>query len=182
MNNSKKQLGLSLIELLIGMSVLGILTSIGAPSLQRTLQDNNIAVLHNELLVGLSFTRNKAINKGSSATLCKSNADGSDCAAISDSWKNGWIVFSDTNNNGTVDTGETIASIKSDIPESISIEYSKNSSRVTYSAQGYAVGYNGNFTFCDERGDDAKKGMILSNNGRVRIAERDELSTCPSDG
>lgn len=182
MNNNKKQIGLSLIELLVGMSIIGILMAIGTPSLQRTLQDNNMAVLHNELLVGLSFARNKAINQGASATLCKANSDSSNCAAISASWDSGWIVFSDKNNDGTVDSGEVISSITSDIPENILIQYSKNSSRITYSAKGYAVGYSGKFTFCDERGDNAKKGMVISNNGRVRVAERDELNACPSGG
>ena len=179
---SKKQLGFTLIELMIAVSIIGVLLALGSPSLKRTLQDNRMAVLHNELLVGLSFARNTAINKGSSATLCKANSTASACAATSETWENGWIVFSDKNNDGSIDTGETILSIQNDLSQDITMHYSKNSSRVTYSGKGYAIGYSGKFTFCDARGDDAKKGMVVSNNGRVRVAVRDELNTCPSDG
>jgi len=172
--------GFSLIELMVVISIAGILSAIGVPHLQKTMQDNNMTALHNELLAALSFTRNTAITRGSSVTLCKANAAADGCAAVAASWENGWIVFADKDNDGVVDGGEEVLRVKNDLPENISITYSRNSSRVTYGAQGYAVGYNGNFMFCDKRGDSAKKGMVLSNNGRVRVASANDLGACPS--
>lgn len=176
----KKQAGFSLIELMVTIAIAGILASIGVPSLQKTIQDNNMISLHNELLAALSFTRNTAVTQGSSATLCKANAASTACAPTSASWENGWIIFPDRNNNGVVDVGETILILKNDLPNNISTNYSRNSSRVTYGAQGYAAGFNGNFMFCDARGDSAKRGMVISNNGRVRLAVANDLPACPS--
>lgn len=176
----KKSQGFSLIELMVTIAIVGIMAAIGMPSLQTTLQNNNMTALHNELLAALSFTRNTAITRGSSATLCKANLASNGCAATTASWENGWIIFPDNNNDGVVDAGETILSIKNDLPKDISINYSRNSSRITYGAQGYSIGFNGNFMFCDKRGDSAKKGMVISNNGRVRLAVANDLGTCPS--
>lgn len=176
----KKQQGFSLIELMVTIAIAGVLASIGMPSLQTTLQDNKMTALHNELLAALSFTRNTAVTQGSSATLCKANVSANACAENNASWKNGWIIFPDRNNDGVIDAGEEILTIKNDLPKNITVSYSRNSSRITYGAQGYTVGFNGNFMFCDKRGDSAKKGMVISNNGRVRLAVENDLGACPS--
>jgi len=175
-----KQQGFTLVELMVVIAIAAILAGIGMPNLQTTLQDNKMTSLHNELLAALSFTRSTSVTQGSSTTLCKANLAANGCAAISASWENGWIIFPDSNNNGVVDVGEEILMLKNDLPENISISYSRNSSRITYGAQGYAVGFNGNFMFCDKRGDSAKKGMVISNNGRVRVAIVNDLPACPS--
>ena len=172
----KKQSGFTLIEVIITVAIAGILLSIGLPSFNSLIQKNKMTSLHNELLSSLSLARNTAISRGSFATLCKSNQAATDCDS-SASWDDGWIVFSDINNNGAVDSGEAIIAVNNDLPENISISFSRG--RVTYGAQGYANGYNGVFTFCDDRGDEEKKGMIISGSGHIRVATSEsELEEC----
>lgn len=173
----KKQKGFSLVELVITLAIVGILLASGMPSFNKMMQNNKITTLHNELLSSLSLTRNVAINGGTFATLCKSNQAANDCDT-SASWEDGWIVFPDRNNNGSVDAGETIIAVNNDLPNLISISFSRN--RVTYGSQGYANGFNGVFTFCDDRGDESKKGMVVSNNGHIRVVRDEaELGSCP---
>lgn len=171
-----KQRGLTLVELIITISVVGILSSIALPSFGKLMQKNKMTSLHNELLSSLSLTRNIAISRGSFATLCKSNQVGNNCDS-SASWEDGWIVFPDRNNNGVVDVGEDIIAMNNALPEQIAISFTRN--RITYGAQGYARGYSGIFTFCDNRGEVEKQGMVISNNGNIRVAtSSNDLDGC----
>jgi len=172
----KKQRGFTLIELIITIAIAGILSSLALPSFKKTMQNNKLTSMHNELLSSLSLARNIAISRGTFATLCKSNATGSDCDS-SAAWKDGWIVFPDNNNNGSVDNGETVIAMNNSLPKKITVNFQRN--RVTYGAQGYARGYSGTFTFCDELDNNNKKGMIISNTGHIRVATSDtELGSC----
>ena len=180
MNNNTQ--GFTLIELITTITIAGILAALGVPNLQRTIQDNKMSSLYNELLGDLSFTRSTAITQGSTATFCKRNAAGNDCAAVSASWANGWLVFRDKNNDGVVDAGETILQEKTDVPKKMTILFSRDLSRISYNGAGYAFGFAGKFTFCDKRGESKKKGMVISQNGRVRVADsNDTLATCPTN-
>jgi len=171
--------GFTLIELITTISIAMILAAIGVPGLQTTIQNNKMTALHNDLLSALNLTRSTAVTQGTWATFCKSNVAGTGCTTSADSWENGWILFPDNNNNGKLDEGESILGINTDLPSNITIKSSRE--RISYNAQGYAVGYTGNFTYCDARGDSSKKGMIMSNSGRIRVAtSRDSLANCSS--
>ena len=171
-----KQRGFTLIELIITIAIAGILMSLALPSFKKTLQNNKLTSMHNELLSSLSLARNTAISRGSFATLCKSNQAGDNCDS-SASWKDGWIVFLDRDDSGSVNNDEEVISLNNALPKKVSISFSRN--RVTYGAQGYAIGYSGVVTFCDDLDNDNKKGMIISSNGHIRVATSDsELGGC----
>ena len=173
--NSKQ--GFTLVELVIGVAVAMILASIAAPNLQRIIQNNKMTALHNELLAVLSFKRSTAITRGTWINFCKSNPKSTGCDLSKDSCDSGWIVFSDKNSNGIVDVGEKIIGLKKDMPDTIRMTSSRQ--RILYNSEGYAIGFTGKFTFCDSRGDSAKKGLVMSNSGRVRVATvKDRLATC----
>lgn len=174
-----KKTGFTLVELLVTISVASIVLSMAVPSMRTTLQKNRMTTLHNQLLSALSFTRSTAITQGTWATLCHSNSAHTGCTAPESEWVNGWIIFPDKNNNGQVDSNETILSAFTKLPAGISMLSNKN--RISYGSQGYAVGYAGKLTFCDSQNAITPQGMIISLNGRVRTANaNDTLASCSS--
>lgn len=98
--------GYSLIELVAAMSIGAILLGIAVPSFRYVTSSSRVSGEINALLGDLQYTRIEAIKEGRPVSICASS-DGATCSGGS-SWANGWIVWSDTNNNQAVDAGEVI--------------------------------------------------------------------------
>ncbi len=98
--------GVTLIELLVVMTIIGVLLSIGVPSYRSFSNNSRISGAINALLGDLQFTRAEANKRGSYVSACAS-VSFSTCSA-SPRWDTGWIVFVDSNHNGTADKEEAI--------------------------------------------------------------------------
>ncbi len=111
------------------------------------------------------LAKSEAVKRSSPATIC-SSTNGTACngGAV---WSNGWIVFSDTNNDGVVDAGEQIIQVGSPLSGGNALNYN-NGARITFAASGFAAGFNGTFSLCDNRGAAKAKFLILNNQGRLR--------------
>lgn len=98
--------GVTLIELLVVMTIIGVLLSIGVPSYRSFSNNSRISGAINALLGDLQFTRAEANKRGSYVSACAS-VSFTTCSA-SPRWDTGWIVFVDSNHNGTRDKEEAI--------------------------------------------------------------------------
>ena len=103
--NPHRQIGFTLGELLVSMTVIALLLGIGVPSYNSVVLNARQVSSANELLSSMHLARDIAITRNLRVTMCPS-ASGNDCEAVS--WRQGWIVFHDTNENGSTDPGETI--------------------------------------------------------------------------
>ncbi len=179
MNNKKyKNTGFTLIDQMIVVSIVMIVIGQALPSISFVLKKNQVANVYNEALAALNYTRSIAVTSGAWATFCKSNLTGSACATSqSTAWTSGWIVFEDANNNGVINAGEKIHLVNNTLPSQLLINYSRNMQRISYSSEGYAVGYNGKISFCDSQ-QTINKTMVLSNSGRIRLAQNHEVGRC----
>jgi type IV fimbrial biogenesis protein FimT len=92
-----------MMELLMVISIVGILAAVGTASLKYVGTSNRISTEINGLLGDMQFARSQAIKTGTAVTICPS-ADQQTCTGSS-TWTTGWIVFLDFNGNGTVDAG-----------------------------------------------------------------------------
>lgn len=97
--------GFTLLELMVTVAVLAILATIAFPSFQATLRSNRMATTSNELIAALSLARSEAVKNTRGAGLCASSA-GVSCDGSA--WSGGWMVWGDTNRNGTFDAGEPV--------------------------------------------------------------------------
>ena len=172
------QAGFTLIELMITLIIGVTMISIATPSLMKIVQSNRMVALHNDLLSDLALARSTAVTRSSNATLCASNAYSNQCLSSSNQWPNGWIVFEDVDNDGQIDSAETIIAVYNSLHDQLTVIASNT--RVSFDPEGFASGFANEFTFCDSRGDTAKKGLLVSNAGRSRVVETSEISvSCP---
>lgn len=158
------QNGFTLIELLVTLSVASILLSLAVPSYRTFVQDNLLMMQSNSFYSALALAKSEAIRRSSSVTLCPSTNGASCTGGVI--WSNGWLVFSDINNNGAVEVGEEILQVGTAF--SSSNIFTGNKARVTFTANGFSMMYNGTFSLCDSRGASYSKAIILNNQGRFR--------------
>jgi len=170
--------GLTLTELIVAISITGISLGIAAPNFSNIINDNRMTTHYNELLAALALTRSEAIKRQMRVTTCQSST-GYSCTKDSSNWQKGWVVFTDRDVDNQIDNDETILHVHQALPEGIHLSFGART-RVAYHATGYAVGgSNGTFLFCDHRGDNSKKGLVISMSGRPRKADKADLNSCP---
>ncbi len=133
--------GITLVELLTVIAIVAILVVIGVPSYKYINTSYRISSEANGLLGDLQFARAEAIKEGQTVTACVS-ANGTSCADGDTAWQTGWIVFSDVNDDQTVDTGDTVLRVQVPFTSTDTFEPPADVglSSVTFSREGFALG------------------------------------------
>ncbi|TWX66554.1 GspH/FimT family protein [Colwellia sp. C1TZA3] len=164
--NKKLITGFTIVELLIGIAIIGILTAIAGPSLSQFIVqsrvDNEISEIHRLVLTA----RNSAINSGKNVTLCPLN--GTTCSS---NWQSELSVFINSDstfaNNNTYDSAnEEMVKVKGKIANDDTLEFSQN--LIVFAPTGRLVsGGNSNFSYCPKGHNDLSRGVEVSLSGRV---------------
>ena len=78
-------------ELLMGIAVLAILTTLAVPAFTQFIQNNRLAAQANEMVAAFQFARSEALKRGLNVRACASD-DGASCSGASGAWTDGWMV------------------------------------------------------------------------------------------
>jgi type IV fimbrial biogenesis protein FimT len=132
--------GYNMIELITAMSIVAILLALAVPSFRYITNANRIASEGNGLLGDLQYARAEAIREGRNVGACISNT-GTSCTGGSN-WQNGWIIYSDLNNNGTFDAGEPVLRVQSPFSGSDTFVANNNLTALTFNREGFAAVLN----------------------------------------
>ena len=141
---------------------------VSAIGMTSTVQDARMTSGVNQLMAELNLARSEAIKRGTAVSLCRSS-DGKTCTDNSE-WHDGWIMFSDPNENHRLDGDEEIIRVQQDSLENMELRYGGEKASyayLTYHPEGYARP-NATFTFCDRRGSEKAKAVIINAIGRPR--------------
>lgn len=101
--------GFTLLELMIAITVLGIIVGIGVPSFTDSIRRNRLTSQTNALVSAMAIARSEAVKRGTVVTICPANAAEDDCSE-NDQWAaTGLLVYSDINGAvGRVNTGSGV--------------------------------------------------------------------------
>ena len=110
--------GLTLIELLVTLAIIGILAGLAAPSFVSYGVRNQLSVSSNELTSSIMRARNEAIGKNTCVSLCMSTTvdatgtgtAGPVCATAGQNWQVGWIAFLNPDCNPNYDFAQNLNS------------------------------------------------------------------------
>ncbi len=179
-----KQHGFTLLELMITVTIAGIVVTIGVPYFRETIRQNRLTAYTNQFVSSLSLARSEAIKRGRRVVVCPST-DGAACAASGD-YEQGWIVFADANpaNNATGDAGDVVIRVFEKMPAGMtSIGSTEVQSLVFYTPDGLAqksdgtpVGNSAKWTVCK---DGKAREITITTIGRVGVISEPTSFTCP---
>jgi len=161
----KLQTGFTVLELMITISVAGILMLTAAPSLQQfsrqQLMKAAVGHLQNDLMMG----RSEAVVRNVRIVACP-GSPASGCTGEPD-WAGGWIVFADHNADRQWQTGEPIMRHGQEV-ENLYIQGSQGRREIRFFPNGSAPGSNGSIVFCGLGGPSEARKLVISNLGRIR--------------
>ncbi|MGB5396019.1 MAG: GspH/FimT family pseudopilin [Gammaproteobacteria bacterium] len=192
--------GYTLMEMMVVIAVLGILLTVGLPQLNAFMHSNRMVANNNDLASALKIARSEAIREGARATICQSSnptATPPGCSTVLGGWKEGWIVFIDSDGvvgqynaatdgpllriyDGVAGNNVTVTPMNSSIDNYVSF----TSRGVPKSSSGAAQ--SGVFKICDDRGlknasgNVIARGVELSASGKVRTTKLEtKIVSCP---
>lgn len=172
--NSHRIKGFTLLEILLTISILGIITAVALPSISevivKTRVDNEVSALHRLIL----NARNAAVNTGKNVTVCPLTAN-----VCTGNWQAEISVFTNDsnlladnqvyNNDGNENNNsadEKLIKIKSAVLSTDTLNFDAN--LIIFSPTGRAVaGGNSTFTFCPADNDTLGRSLFISLSGRV---------------
>lgn len=166
----RKSAGVTLMEMLTVIAVLGILATLAVPSFSTLRYNADRSAAVNDFFHAIFLARSESIKRGQVVSLCKST-DHETCANRGTQWTAGWIVFVNTDSDDLPerDPGEPLIAAYAGWPRG---EITSN--RAAYSFRPYTQGVvNGTIVFCDARGSQHARAIIISHTGRPRVAQLD---------
>lgn len=173
--------GFTLIELVITMTVIGILAIIAVPSYQNFVESNRLTAATNDLVADLSFIRVEAMKRGASTPqveVCASS-DGASCTTGSTTWASGWIVFLDADSSGTYNTGDTLLKIHSAPANSLTaVTIPASTNTIIFNRMGSITNSITSVQFKDTKINNLNRTICISGGtGRAMVAE--SSVSCP---
>lgn len=160
--------GFTLIELMVTLGVVAILVAIAAPSFQLVIEKIRVQTAKDRILSLVMAARSDAVSRGSPITICPSMNQ----STCSGSWSNGLIYFVDNNSDRTMDVGDELLKVLTDV---VPVDYgvgliSVVSTVFQFDSQGRAL-ERGTFVVCGPfSGSLTARGVIINLSGGIRRA------------
>jgi type IV fimbrial biogenesis protein FimT len=147
-----KQFGLSVIELLMVVTLIGLVSSYAIPSFSSLVVTNKISSVTSEFHAALLLTRSEAIKRGRNVTICRSsNADSTapSCATVNSNpltnsgWGEGWLIYVDIDGSNTYSPGDVLIRAQGALFQNAAagaVLPVPNRNRITFNATGQTFG------------------------------------------
>ncbi len=167
--NMSKLFGYSLLELMVTVTVAGVVLGFGVPSFMQLQRNNAMIAVANDFVSSLSIARSEAVKRQVPVTMCGSPNPTDAVPACGAGGNGGYIIFVDeddgvlgdaTDGNAVVDANELVL-LQRDAPGDVINVFGNGGQYVSYALNGYlvptAMGQGQPSTtvmlICDDRGN-----------------------------
>jgi type IV fimbrial biogenesis protein FimT len=165
--------GLTVIERAVLVAVASILAAASVPALRSLILDVRMTRQVNAFVHSIHLAKQEAHKQTRYVAICKS-PDGRQCQHDA-AWREGWMVFvnSDRDEPPQVDAGERVLQVIARYKGG-----GIGANRSSFVFRPFQVrSTNGTVVFCDARGRDAAKAIVVSYTGRPRLVNGEKLTS-----
>ena len=175
--SKKKSAGFTLIELIVTVSIAAILMSIAVPSFKTMINSNRVSTGTNELVSAFILARSEALKRSQNVTVCTSTNSTTCAGAGNNDFGQGWIVFQDCNDNGTIDMADCDNDAATpDVAEALINAHSglkdltvgNNPATLDHLTYSFAGRPDNTVTFEVKRDGTLQKSIVIGRSGRIR--------------
>ena len=162
----KSQAGFSLVELMVVVMIVGVLGVLGGPVMTDTIKNNRVRAEADRILTTLNLTRSEAVKRNLPVSVCRSS-NGTSCSG---NWADGWIVFTNSDGDNTVDVGvDQVIRVYEGLNAGYTLGGTLNADTVTYFSDGSFAGGVGTINICSPDADPSQGWKLMLNTvGRPR--------------
>ena len=168
--------GFTLLELMVTLSIAGIILAIGVPSFRSVMQNQRMTTATNEMVTSLNLAKSEAIKRVVYVSICKSS-NGVTCGAAGTSWNDGWIVFANATvaNLGVRDFGDELIRVYPGLRSEFTLTpIGTIDGFISFRPSGTmgtaVANMTGTLTMCDERGAGNARGILLQSSGSWSVS------------
>jgi type IV fimbrial biogenesis protein FimT len=178
-NRTLQEKGFTLVELMVTVAVAAIILMVAIPSFKEMIDNNRLVTQVNAFTTSLAIARSEAIQRSLQVTVCKS-ANGTSCTTAGN-WEQGWIVFEDTNGDGS-NVGDDTIRVFSALPSGYTLREGGNfGDWIAYTRTGMSAGSAGvsdTFRVCTANAVTTESRAIeINTTGRARLIA--SAASCP---
>ncbi|MBA1244059.1 GspH/FimT family pseudopilin [Pseudomonas japonica] len=158
-------LGYSLLELLVAIAVLVAIAGLAVPNFRVLIATHERQLLADELSSSLRAARMEAINRNRTVIV----------QAMEEDWAKGWRIIVDETGKGSADSNNPTLVIRRGNARIQAVATKNMQAQVAFNYLGIPrssshAALNGSIHFCDPKGSDRHRRVVLARSGRVRVA------------
>lgn len=171
------QTGLTAIESMTVLAIVAVLSAVAVPSFGPMIEGNRLATRANNFIGDVQLARYEAIKHGLPVTMCVST-DSKTCTDSTD-WQKGWLVFTDTNHNQTVDGDDAVLRQQPGWDGRDALTPGGDVAALTFSRDGFVMNLPGtvSWSLAAQEGESSNRRCISMNiTGRVSVKKSAEES------
>lgn len=136
----RTQAGFSLYELMVTLTIVGIVLMVGIPNMGAFRQNSRMISTANDLHSSFYLARSEAARAKANITICASADSMDDPPSCGGEFEDGWIIFQDDDGDIVVDAGEAILRRLPARHESLNIDTTGMGDYFSYAATGLGRG------------------------------------------
>lgn len=160
--------GFTIVELMVTILVMAVLIVLAIPNYRTFILNNQIIAESNQLIGDLQFAREEAIRRGKNVNVTAAASGGA-----GDEFGGGYIVWFDSDNDGTRDAGEELRVVPAAVSD-VSVNSVNDRANFIFNARG-GVNQSDVWDICDQRTGETGREITLLVSGLIRINNK----VCP---
>lgn len=181
-NFNRRKNGFTLVELIITLTVAGVLLALAAPAINTFVLDQRLTTQANDFIADLNLARSEAIRQASSMVICKQGGSvSSPSCSTSAAWGAGWVVFVDANSDGALASNESVLRVRQSLDGNNTLNaIPSTTNSIVFSSTGFTTLSSDTeiaMRFCDSRGASKAVTVLVNFTGRART-DRTVAASC----